>query len=237
MDAVNKFFYNLIPGLYFLFFLFITGFFGKLSFVIRNYDWQIIIFLIIFLGLLIGFIFQGLTKLLRKNYKKFGKCSLWNVYYNPFPPFNPDLFSFDKVKTGDSKSYDIAKSKILKLYGENKSDDEEETKLDNIKRNFYLMHHYILVKEHETYANHFHHILALWSNLYWASFLIFFILLVICLINQFYFFYLIKNHLLAFVVNIFFVFLSRWEFLEYIRIFYDTILKTFVIVIKDEKVR
>ena len=200
-DSITEFFYNIVPG-----FLFILGLDYLLDFKllksitiildcnhIKNKE-VIISLICITLGLFLGFIFQGFTKIIRK------KLCL-------------NKTAMEKVKKEDKSSYSIANDFLFKK----KLIDEENE--EELVRSFYLMHNYLEAKQYGSLSKFFSLRLALWSNL-------FFTVLLLILIA------LYKNRLLV-ILLLFIPILgySWWLFNEYLRILYDTILKSFVTII------
>lgn len=153
MDSLNgviSFFYNIIPG---LLFLFINDYhfhiFSK-PHSINNYDPNNVsgIVVLIALSLFIGFLFQSLTKIFRD--------------------LIGNKFMFEWIKCKDEKLY---KSGVHKLADINRDDS------DNVITNFYLMHNYLSRSQMDHLPEHFSARFAFWSNVFIGSFVSMFIFL------------------------------------------------------------
>lgn len=198
-DSLTAFFYNIVPGLLFLLGLQYLLDLNPLDVLIlrcfKGYE-AILVIAYLSISLLVGFIFQGFTKFVRKHL-----CMNETAY--------------KKVKK-DALSFKNAKD-FLKQRGLMTRKEE-----DDLGRFFYLMHNYIEAKHFGSLPKFFSLRLAFWSNMFFA---VLFLILVA----------LYKNKLLESVLLLFLLIYSWWLFKEYLRIFYDTVLKSFVSVVKIDK--
>jgi len=186
-ESISDFFYNLVPGILFIIGLLYLLNGFPLAFILAKNKEGLVIFLLIIFGLLFGFIFQGLTKICRQKI-----------------PLNKWIM--DKVKDDNSDIYPKIALKYLPKQDKN-----------NIVRDFYLMHDYLLAKKLGSQTNFYSARFAFWSNIFVANFLLIIINLYVC-----------KSDFITFllIVQAFSTYLSY----EYFRAMYDVILKTFVIV-------
>ena len=122
---------------------------------------------------------------------------------------------FNRVKNDDKLSFKKA-GQILKASG--LMDGEKTSLSDHDKRAFYLMDNYLRGKGQAKTLQHFTARLAFWSN-------IFFGVLIIFLTDL----YTIRSLYLPYLLMLFLF--SAWLFWEYLRILYDSVLKTFVSVV------
>ncbi len=150
-DSLVQLFYNLIPGVLFLWLLNYYNLFPtKVIFSNPLFDNELVkaIFLTS-LSLFLGFVFQGVTKITGKD-------------------FFLNIKAIKAIKNQNSKAVDLAIKKIKKP-SFNKEDDRELSEL------FYFMDNFLRGKEGSFIVNHFSTRLAIWSNTS-VALLVFFIL-------------------------------------------------------------
>lgn len=154
--GLTTFFYNILPGVYLLLLLS-----RPKRFILHstfNSTLEIIIFLTV--SLLIGFVFQGLTKIVRewgldeKIYKEVIENNdlIWNKAVKIFTKLN--LFN----KNIEIKITNKYSNQNIKIY----------------KQLFYLMDNYINSSRTNTLPTHFSNRTSLWANLVWANFILIF---------------------------------------------------------------
>jgi len=189
-ESIAKFFYNIVPGILFIFFLH----FYKINFVSEKTDVAITIFLLIIFGLALGFVFQALTKIFR------------NI-------FDLDLISVLRVTTKDENAYNEARKELLKKNLILKNDDK--------KKCFYIMDNYLRGRGTVSFiVEHFSARFAFWSNIFVGTLLLITIL------------FLNKPPDCPYEWFMAILVFSGWASMEYLRILYDSILKTFISVVK-----
>ena len=158
IDSITEFFYNIVPGILFILALeFLSGFsfINEMGMQCAIQHWEIQLFIMILLGLFLGFVFQGFTKLLiREGGLQLNKKWLWS-----------------EVKRDNPLIYKAAQ-KIL----ENKLNNETKKELKRPKKVFYLMNNYLEGKiGRASLINHFSSRTAFWANIFWGTFFLIFI--------------------------------------------------------------
>lgn len=192
-----------------------------------NQHWEIQIFFIISLGLLIGFGFQGLTKLARQSFlktfsdKRNKLPKLFKRILQLIFPINLNEDIWEEITTDKDNCflYKKACKNIDRILVPLK---EKKLKKSKYRKVFYLMHNYLLARKFDFQPTWYTSRLAFWANTYFASY----ILLIICIGKIF------NNNELVILVILFFTIwtMSGLLFFEYLRSMYDSILKTFVMV-------
>ena len=140
--TIQEFFYNFVPGallvvsLYFLL--------GQNSYEVSEEFDLIIISLLIVIGLFVGFLLQGVTRLLRGSFL-----------------FGPCLFLELKFEETSKYSTAIEELKKLKIITSNEASTNS---YKQIKNNLYLMDNYIRAKKYNSASEHFAAKSAFWSN-------------------------------------------------------------------------
>lgn len=144
LSSITGFFYNILPGIYFLL-LFPSSLKLICSILLVNKSLPETTFLILFLAtcLLLGFVFQGLTKLVRET-------------------FLDDLIIDKVIRDNDKGKIWKTISNVFKV---NHLIDKDE---DNIQY-FYLMDNYINAIKKNILPTHFSARTSLWANLVWAN--------------------------------------------------------------------
>lgn len=161
MDQTNsfsEFFYNLVPGGLLL--LGLNFIYPEISKPIKSDNGftlsdALVIFYVIIISLSVGFFFQGLTKITEAIPKLKG----WR-----------EKFVFSKLAQGESKDlYEGAFAKLTERVNDN-------LKIDDHRRNFYLMDNTIRSTANFYIIHHFSTKAAFWFNIFWAS-----VILAICI--------------------------------------------------------
>lgn len=121
-----------------------------------------------------------------------------------------DLTVFNKVINEDNKSFAIASGELAArgLIGKN----------DPKKQAFYKMDNYLRAKGYAKTIQHFTARLAFWSNIFFGT-------VIVCIVVL-----SLKNYSDLPWLLLLLIF-SGWLFYEYLRILYDSVLKTFVTVL------
>lgn len=211
--SITEFFYNIIPGS--LFMLIAAKIINYSINPIHQKNAVFSVFIIISLGLLIGFILQGITKFDRKYpHKKFLFIKNLN-----------DVAWEQTIK--DGKSIELAKKhlKNMKITKEN----------DSIQRIIYLMHNYLFAKQYDKRTDFYADRLAFWANIYYG------ILFIIVIFFGDKLYLVLANKLtiplsisldyltaIGVLILVLFLWFSRWLYREYLINMHDVILKTFV---------
>lgn len=232
IDSITQFFYNLVPGSIFIIMadnlldLHIINLVAP-QWMLEHKEFQI--FIIISLGLILGFIFQGITKFNREESRFF---NFFNKIRIPLIPLNIKLWR-DVVKE-DLKSYEkalgilfeegIIEKKLMKNFEKFKERKEEDyLKLSELRRTFYLMNNFIEGKiGRASLVNHFSSRAAFWSNILWGA-----LFLGIMTFIQ-------KKFLWFLILDLVFLF-SYGLSVNYLKRTYDVVLKTFLILLKLKK--
>lgn len=145
---INSFFFNLIPGTLFItalvIILFLLRYIQNDSFTELQVSWFATSILLLVIALFIGFFFQSVTKLVRKE--------------------SIDELMAKKVseKKDNTKFYEIAE-RLLELYGVGEI---------SFKEKFYFMDNYIRAKNASFNVIHFSSRFSLWANMFWSSLLL-----------------------------------------------------------------
>lgn len=212
MENVNKFFHNIIPGSYFLFFAFyylnlknnlpqfITNYpIHKDTFRNSNSNLLPITLAVIIASLLVGFIFQSIVKI-------FKDCFIYDL-----------IFCYLVVKK-DPKTFIKAKG-ILINYDLIDADEESD-----LKKIFFIMNNYLSANNKSNLVDNFWQGNAFWGNLAVGS-------LVLIVIEQI---YPAKDNFLNITIIVMFS-LTLYIFLSHLFTMHDIVLKTFVSEIKINK--
>ncbi len=147
-SSIVEFFYNLVPGSLFLFLLKPSGYdiFEK---QFPSSDSALKIFAYIIAGLLLGFIFQGVTKWFRDHFE-------WN------------LRTVKQIRCNKLERYKLAYKKIFnKEYKESEDNDPLLT--------FYLMDSELSGDDAALLPTRFYSIHTFWSNIFFAIILLLFL--------------------------------------------------------------
>lgn len=217
MDAsgsVTKFFYNIVPGS-----LFIFALSAIFNYPIPKENTVFMFFIFLCLSLLMGFIFQGLTKIDRKYpFKKndspdclnklafcLNKISM-KIFKHSIRNLNDDIW--DSVEEKNKLNHKIAEE-IL---------DNQGIKHQSKEDIFYIMHDYLMANGKDKRTDFYMDRVAFWANIYYGSL----ILIVVSLIFQ--------KWAVFVTLYIYARFFCRWLYHEYLRNLYDVVLKTFVVI-------
>lgn len=141
-QSISDFFYNIIPGSFFILLLNyyeIINILDLFPLDSNKYDVAFFIFIDLLLALFLGFIFQGITKLTRKY-------------------LHLDSSVVEKVKHNNFENYSL----ITKTLNKN----------NDVLTNFYLMDNYLRGLNPAFLANHFSSRFAFWSNTFFAIILL-----------------------------------------------------------------
>lgn len=140
IGSVTQFFYNVLPGAAFFYFLIVSDLVdpNKVFFVNDGDDKYFILVTLLLVGSAFGFIFQGLTKVLRELFKI-------------------DIFVMKRVKNVDSIAFDKALKKF-RLVNKNISDNQ-------LKSLFYTMDCVLRANKKDSTVYHFSSRFAFWSNI------------------------------------------------------------------------
>lgn len=154
INSLSSFFYNLVPG---SLFALVSDMLLK-SMYKDHYDpkGNERILLIVILGLFFGFLFQAITKYIRKHIPSYINQCLLN-----------EIINKDKDTYGKAEEILINKELLI-----NKLKNKQK-----IQRNFYLMDSYLRAKAYNETTERFAAKSAFWSNIALASFLLFIIML------------------------------------------------------------
>ncbi len=210
LNSFSEFFYNLLPGIIFLLLL------DKLVGLPleRGNDF---IFMVIVWGLFIGFVFQGINRVLKNPV--LGRVKVYEKIKKEYP----DTFK---------QAEDVLKVKKVIFNESSKKGESKEGSLEDL---FYKMDNYVRGESQGALVNHFAGKAALWSNLLWASVATF---IVACweVVPNFFSCNNVdsmKTVILAIspiiIVLSYHMSLSHWESQ------YSTVLKTFLIIIRLDK--
>ena len=201
--SIAGFFYNLVPGILWLYiFEFMMGI-NILSFKDEHKTSDFNSVLVVIIGLFLGFVFQGLTKFARSaclNQKAYKKVMSKNDYL--FEQANKFFKNVNLIRNPDVKT--------------NKE----------IENTFYLMDNYLRGMGKATMLSHFTARLAFWSNILFGS-----ISLIFLFLTPFN-----KEHsptLLSLLIIL--VIFSGRLFYEYLWILYESVLQTFMSIVKINK--
>lgn len=198
MDSVTDFFYNVVPGIIFLLVLDSVYILPEQL----RFEGAEKIFVLISLGLFLGFISQVIVKFLRIIF-----C------------FN-EKYIFLPVKNDDRETFDVA-DKIL-----HELNIIEEDEMDcNLTKKFHLMDNYLRSKPQSEIINHFASKAAFWSNIFVASLILILIDLFNLIPSKF------NGENLVWVPSAFLL-MSLLAAGHYWRIQYDVVMKTFLAIYK-----
>lgn len=215
-NSIVELFYNIVPGGLILLLVF-PQFINNIKTIYPN-DNILVSFIITSLGLLIGFILQGITKFDRK-YPQEKCCCLKNL----------NRIVWDKTISNDEESFKKAKKYLF-----NNKVINNATKDSKI---FYFMHNYLLAKGLDKQTNFYMSRIAFWGNIYYAISLIIIVFPFYKLIEFLSYNLQYQNLPLITLIEvasgafliIFYLFV-KWLYYEYLQNFNDVILKTFVII-------
>lgn len=107
-DSLADFFYNVVPGAVFLFFL---DFIHPLPLSAHKTDWRIFIFLVG--GLFIGFVFQGFSRFFSKKKWLFSREDVFNKVIENDPDAYNEVLKVLRIK--EPKSYDKLRNLFHKI--------------------------------------------------------------------------------------------------------------------------
>lgn len=214
--SITQFFYNIVPGSLFIVALsvMIKNPINRLIFEMNN---LFFFFIFLSLALLIGFIFQGITKFDRKYPSEKDKpidfIDKFVVFLNKlvmqklrYPIRNMNNIVWERVKDADKES----DKKALNLI-----------KVGDKERSFYMMHNYLMATRKDKRTDFYMDRVAFWANTYYGNL----ILIVISLWLQKWY---------IFLMLLIFTLFSRWLYHEYLKNLYDVVLKTFVVIKENE---
>ncbi|MBI2314772.1 hypothetical protein HYU93_01805 [Candidatus Daviesbacteria bacterium] len=229
--SITQFFYNIIPGsLFIIVFVLIVGYPPDLFYPLLQKNWVFSVFIFLSLALLVGFSFQVITKIDRKYPLKTNNSSdclnkiaiflniLSMKIHKRFIIRNLNNITWDKVKE-DKTSYAVARAilKGLKVSGKKIFDEK-----DSDERLFYLMHNYLVAEHKDKQVDFYMGRIAFWANIYYGTL----ILMIVSLFLQ-------RWEIFLFLLG-FAVFNRCFAYHEYLRIQYDVVLKTFILVYKHD---
>lgn len=237
-DSLTQFFYNIVPGSLFILLLQELLDFSIIKRITPDewhQLWETQIFFIILLGLLVGFIFQGLTKLVRqKSWKSapiigiIGKklCSRQQKILQIIFPMNLNEGIWKKVVDDEDNKLLYTKSIGILNQALKIEKNKQKIKKTEYKKSFYLMHNYLLGVGKDKQPTAYTSRLAFWANTYFASIFLSLISFKNIFSN--------KEFLLPIIFIMLWI-MSRKLFLEYLRCMNDSVLNTFVSVIMLDK--
>jgi hypothetical protein len=222
-DSINGFFYNLIPGILFIF--------GLLYLLDDKFSWitspivkdnsVLITFLAIILGLFFGFVFQGIAKFkwLRSNVEDLSRLTVLDS--------NDKIFQKAVAELSEIKRINV--KKVI---------DSKE--IDLRKKFFYLMYNYLRGTRHADTVMFFTDRSSLWSNLYYGGWIYFFSFIIAFLIKFFsnsYATYVSETGIAASICFgiMVLIYLSYYMLVEHLRIFNEVTLLTYITLIKHQK--
>lgn len=242
MDSTNsltEFFYNIVPGS-----LFVLAIVWVLNFDIvgvpviadlPNSDRGIIVILfLLIIGLFFGFVFQGMTKWIRGQ--SFRGKSLRGKIFQEIVTKDDSSFKISVKSLRAVGLLELEKIKPLQKKKRKVSIEEISAAImkspEELTRVFYLMDNYLRGTDGANTIQHFTTRLAFWSNVYFGAFW----LIVVTIFTYFAGYWnkgITKLQWWDIMLSLTLCF-AAWLFKKYFSILYDSVLKTFVTVVKFE---
>lgn len=231
-SSITQFFYNIIPGSLFIFILANVVGYPPLDLLLQKH-WAFPMFIFLSAALLVGFSFQVMTKIDRKYPYNEMNPGLDIDYLNKIANFlnkhilkickfhivNLNSVIWDKIKRKDKTSYNVARNilKSVEVSGMSIFDDK-----DSDERFFHLMNNYLFAEHKDKQVDFYMGRIAFWANIYYGT-------LTLMIVSL----YLQKGEIFLFLLG-FAVFNRCFAYREYLRNQYDVVLKTFILVYKNE---
>jgi len=215
-DSVVEFFYNLVPGAFFLFLLEYFRIIDLRRFA-GNSD-ALLIFVYIVLGLFLGFAFQGVVVFFRRKMRWNHKI-LYNVIRSLPHKKDSEFSLIFELVYGDLK---------LERTGKEYTDLDE----DELQETFYLMDSAIRKEVPSFLPSHFSSLFTFWANVMCGIYLFFFIfdihqLSVLFQIHAFYFYFAFSSGLVVIFILSFILVISYHLSCTYLHAFYATMLNRY----------
>lgn len=205
-NSIVEFFYNIVPGSLFLFFMHYFGFDFFKSLGLRN-DPVLIVFGYIVLGLFLGFLFQGITKIVRDKG--------WN-----------EEIAHKVATKEENRELELFERSYKKIHDNNFDISKKCTPT------FYLMDNCLRGEKAAFLPTHFSSRFAFWSNIFFASLLVMFLVFV-------YYFFVCpcfpSEKIPGLIILLAIIPLSKNLADRHFEGFYDSILKSyFMLVVKKQ---